>query len=61
MLYNIADPGKAYDNVITSLTILNRMKLLTFIKWTSPFSSSGLLGVVFHYYSNLIEHPVSKQ
>ena len=28
------------------------MKLPTFIKWTSPFSSSWLLGVVFHSYSN---------
>ena len=36
-----------------SLTLLSRMKRSTFIKWTSPFSSSGLLGVVFHPYSNL--------
>ena len=28
------------------------MKLPTFIKWTSPFSSPGLLGAVFHSYSN---------
>ena len=28
------------------------MKLPTFIKWTSPFSTSWLLDVVFHSYSN---------
>ena len=43
---------KRMINVTISLTLLNRMKLHTFIKWTSPFSSSGLLGVVFHSYSN---------
>ena len=43
---------KRMVNVIISLTLLSRMKLPTFIKWTSPFSSSGLLGVVFHSYSN---------
>ena len=31
---------------------LSQMKLQTLIKWTRPFSSSGLLGVVFHSYSN---------
>ena len=50
MLYNIVEPDQI--NVIISLTLLSRMKLPTFIKWTSPFSSSGLLGVVFHSYSN---------
>ena len=35
-------------NVTISLTPLSRMKLSTFIKWTSTFSSSGMLGVVFH-------------
>ena len=39
-------------NVTITSTLLSRMKLHTFIKWTSPFSSSGLLGVVFHLYSN---------
>ena len=39
-------------NVTISLTLLSRMKLPTFIKWTSLFSSSGLLGVVFHSYLN---------
>ena len=43
---------KRMINVYISLTLLSRMKLPTFIKWTSPFSSSGLLGVVFHSYSN---------
>ena len=43
---------KRMINVTISLTLLSRMKLPTFIKWTSPFSSSGLLGVVFHSYSN---------
>ena len=43
---------KRVINVVISLTLLSRMKLPTFIKWTSPFSSSGLLGVVFHSYSN---------
>ena len=28
------------------------MKRPTFIKWNSPFSSSGLKGVAFHSYSN---------
>ena len=28
------------------------MKLPISIKWTSPFSSSGFFGVVFHSYSN---------
>ena len=59
--YNIEEPDKAYDNVTISLTLLSRMKLPTFIKQTSPFSSSGLAGVVFHSYSNLIEYPESKQ
>ena len=39
-------------NVTISLTLLSRMKLPTFIKWTSLFSSSGLLGVVYYSYSN---------
>ena len=43
---------KSTINVTISLTILSRMKLPTFIKWTSPLSPSGLLGVVFHSYSN---------
>ena len=52
MLYNFSEPYKAFDNVTISLTLLSRMKLPTFIKWTSPFSASGLLGVVFHSNSN---------
>ena len=43
---------KRMINVTISLTILSRMKLPTFIKWNSPLSSSGLLCVVFHSYSN---------
>ena len=43
---------KRMINVTTSLTLLTRMKLPTFIEWTSPFSSLGWLGVVFHSYSN---------
>ena len=43
---------KRMINVINSLNLISRMKLPTFIKWTSPFSSSGLLGVVFRSYSN---------
>ena len=43
---------KRMINVTISLTLLSRMKLPTFIKWTSTFSSPGLLGVVFHSYSN---------
>ena len=39
-------------NVTISLTILSRMKLPTFIKWNCPLSSSWLLCVVFHSYSN---------
>ena len=44
---------KRMINVIISLIILSVMKLPTFIKWTGPFSFSGLLGVGFHSYSNL--------
>ena len=44
-------------NVTISLTLISRMKLPTFIEWTSPFSSKGLLDVVFHSYSNLIRTP----
>ena len=43
---------KRMINVTITLTLLSRMKLPTFVKWTSPFSSPGLVGVVFHYYSN---------
>ena len=43
---------KCMINVIISLTLLSRMKLPTFIKWTSPVSSPWLLGIVFHSYSN---------
>ena len=39
-------------NVTISLTLLRRMKLPTYIKWTSLFWSPWLLGVVFHSYSN---------
>ena len=39
-------------NVTISLTLLSRIKLPTFIKRTSPFWSSGSLGVVFHSYTN---------
>ena len=52
MLYNIAKPNKAYHKCHHLLNPLSRLKLPTFIKWTSPFSSSGLLGVVFHSFSN---------
>ena len=62
MLYNIAEPDKAYNKCHHPLilTLLSRMKLPTFIKWTSPFSSSGLLGVVFILIQILIEHPIGK-
>ena len=43
---------KCMINVTISLTLLSQMKHPTCIKWTSPFSSLGLLGVVFHSYSN---------
>ena len=43
---------KRMINVTISLTFLRQTKLPTFIKWTSPFSSSWLLGFVFHSYSN---------
>ena len=43
---------KRMINVIISLTLLSRMKLPTFIERTSPLSSSWLLGIVFHSYSN---------
>ena len=42
---------KRMINVTISFTLLSRMKLPTFIKWFSLFSSSRLLGVVFHSYS----------
>ena len=51
---------KRMINVINSLTVLSRMKLPTFIKWTRPFSSSGLLGVVFHSYSNSNRTPCNQ-
>ena len=38
-------------NVTISLTLLSRMKLPTFVKWNSPFSS-GFLDVGCHSYSN---------
>ena len=43
---------KRMINITISLTFLSRMKLPTFAKWTSPFSASGFLDVVFHSYSN---------
>ena len=43
---------KLMINAIISLTHLSRIKLSTFIKWTSPYSFSGLLGIVFHSCSN---------
>ena len=43
---------KRMVNVIISLTLLSRMELPTFIKYTCPFSSSELLGVVLHSYLN---------
>ena len=43
---------KRMINVTLYLTLLSRMKLTTFINWTSPFSSSGFLGVVFNSYAN---------
>ena len=52
ILYNIAEPDKAYDKCHHHLNPFKSNELPTFIKWTSPFSSSGLLGVVFHSYSN---------
>ena len=52
---------KRMINVTISLTLLSQMKLPTFIDWATPFSSSGLLGVVFILIQILIEHPVSKQ
>ena len=61
MLYNIAEPDKAYDKCHHLLNPFKLNEIPTFIKWTSPFSSSGLLGIVFQSYSNLIEHPVNKQ
>ena len=51
-LITLQNQTKRMINVTISLTILNRMKLSTFIKWNSPLSSSGLLCVVFHSYSN---------
>ena len=52
MPYNKAEPDKAYDKCHQLFNPLSRMKLPFFIKLTSQFSSSGLLGVVFHSYSN---------
>ena len=37
------------------------MEFPTVMNWTSPFPILGLLGGIFHFYSNLIEHSVSKQ
>ena len=50
---NIEYQTKRMINVTISLTFLSRMKLPSFIKWTSPFSSSVLLCIVFHSYSNV--------
>ena len=43
---------KRMINVTISLILLSRMKLPTFIKWTSPLSPSGFLDSVFYSYSN---------
>ena len=51
MLYNIAEPDKAYDKCHHLHNPFKSMKLPTFIKWTSPFSSSGFLDVVIRSYS----------
>ena len=59
MLYNIAEPDKVYDKCHHLLNHLRRLKFPTFIKWTSPFSSSGLLVLFFILIQILIEHPVS--
>ena len=48
----LQNQAKCMLNAIISLTLLSRMKLTTFIKWTSLLSSSGLLGVFFNSYSN---------
>ena len=34
------------------LTHLSRMKFPSIINWTSPFPMLGLLGGIFHFYSN---------
>ena len=39
-------------NTIVQLTHLCRMELPTVMKWTSPFPILGLLGGIFHFYSN---------
>ena len=36
----------------TSLTHLSQMEFPTLMNWTSPFPFFGLLGGIFHYYSN---------
>ena len=61
MLYNIAEPDKAYDKRHHLLNLLSRMKLPTFIKWTSPFSSSGLFGVFFPFLSKFFYRTSCKQ
>ena len=65
MPYNIAETDKAYtymyDKCHHILNPLSRMKLPTFIKLTSPFSSSWLLGIVLNLIQILVDHPVSKQ
>ena len=52
MRYNISEPDKAYDKCHHLLSSFKSNETSHFIKWTSPFSSSGLLSVVFHSYSN---------
>ena len=47
--YNIEYQTKRMINGTISLTLLSRMKLPTFIKRTSPFSSSGFVGGCFSF------------
>ena len=61
MPYNIAEPDKAYDKCHQLLNPFKSNETSHFYQM-SPFSSSGLLGVVFLILIQiLIEHPVSKQ
>ena len=52
MLYNIAEPDKAYDKCHHLLNPFKSNETLHFYQMNQSFLSSGLLAFVFHSYSN---------